>query len=88
MIGQEYVTYLNEGKEERFRAAIMSTLTSLEARDRKIVFEYAFEYNSKGQAEFDFEKEQEKFKEWLGEMHFRIVSTSFDFQINKTLTFP
>jgi hypothetical protein len=66
LIGQEYITYLNEGKEERFRAAIMSTLTSLEARDRKIVIEYGFDHNSEGQAEFDFDKEQEKFKEWLG----------------------
>ena len=56
LIGQEYVTYLNEGKEERFKAAILSTLTNLEARDRKIVIEYGYEYNSQGQVEFDFDK--------------------------------
>jgi hypothetical protein len=54
LIGQEYVSYLNEGKEERFRAAIMSTLTNLEARDRKIIIEYNFEYDSSNKQTFDF----------------------------------
>ncbi len=29
LIGQEYIQYLNEGKEERFKAAILSTLTTV-----------------------------------------------------------
>lgn len=49
LIGREYVHYLNEGKEERFRAAILSSLTKLEARDRKIVLEYSFLHNARNE---------------------------------------
>lgn len=87
LIGQQYISFLNEGKEERFRAAILSNLTNLEARDRKIILDYDFHYDTSNKATFDFDEEEEKFKEWLGEVHFRIVSTSFDFMINKMLTF-